>query len=126
MMEFCNIFYDLFYDIRQDKQKQFESLQAITNLQEDMLGTCNSLVNYQVDLVGEFSNRGIVTNEQIIPLIEAANKIIESYLNYLSIEYDLELARIRFNHKILTFINDSSSKLTQLHMGFLQLSKISN
>ena len=66
MMKFCNIFYNLFYDIRQDKQKQFESVQAIRNLQEDMLGTCNSLVNYQVDLVGEFSNRGIVTNEQII------------------------------------------------------------
>ena len=112
MMKFCNIFYNLFYDIRQDKQKQFESVQAIRNLQEDMLGTCNSLVNYQVDLVGEFSNRGIVTNEQIIPVIEAANKIIESYLNYLSIEYDLVLARIRFNHKILTLNNDSSSKLT--------------
>jgi hypothetical protein len=77
-----------------------------------MLGTCNGLVNYQVDLVGEFSDRGIVTNEQIIPVIEAANKNIESYLNYMSIEYGLVLARIRFNHKILTMINDSSSNLT--------------
>ena len=81
-----------------------------------MLGSCNSLVKNQVDLIEEYSKNGIVTKEQIIPIIETANKIVESYLNYLSFEYDLVLARIRFHHKILTMINDSSPKLSQLYM----------
>jgi len=105
-------------------KKQFEYLQAITNLQEDMLGSCNSLVKNQVDLIEEYSKSGIVTKEQIIPVIETANKIVESYLNYLSFEYDLVLARIRFHHKILTLINDSSPKLTQLYVEWLKSFKI--
>lgn len=101
-------------------KKQFEYLQAITNLQEDMLGSCNGLVKNQVDLIEEYSKNGIVAKDQVIPVIEAANKIVESYLNYLSFEYDLVLARIRFHHKILTMINDSSPKLTQLYMEWLK------
>ena len=85
-------------------KKQFQYLQAIANLQEDMLGSCNSLVKNQVDLIEEYSKNGIVAKEQIIPIIEAANKIVESYLNYLSFEYDLVLARILFHHKIHTMI----------------------
>ena len=34
-------------------KKQFEYLQAIMSLQEDMLGSCNSLVKNQVDLIEE-------------------------------------------------------------------------
>jgi hypothetical protein len=105
-------------------RKQFEYLQAITSLQEGMLGSCNSLVENQVDLIEEYSKRGIVTKEQIVPVIETANKIVESYLNYLSLEYDLILARIRLHHKILTLINDSSPKLTQLYMEWLKSFKI--
>ena len=85
-------------------KKQFQYLQAIANLQEDMLGSCNSLVKNQVDLIEEYSKNGIVAKEQIIPIIEAANKIVESYLNYLSFEYDLVLVRILFHHKIHTMI----------------------
>ena len=85
-------------------KKQFQYLQAIANLQEDMLGSCNSLVKNQVDLIEEYSKNGIVAKEQIIPIIEAANKIVESYLNYLSFEYDLVLTRILFHHKIHTMI----------------------
>ena len=105
-------------------RKQFEYLQAITSLQEDMLGSCNSLVKNQVDLIEEYSKRGIVTKEQIVPVIETANKLVESYLNYLSFEYDLLLARIRLHHKILTLINDSSPRLTQLYMECLKSFKM--
>jgi hypothetical protein len=105
-------------------KKQFEYLQAITGLQEDMLGSCNGLVKNQVDLIEEYSKSGIVTKEQIIPIIETANKIVESYLNYLSFEYDLVLSRIRFHHKILTLVNDSSPKLTQLYIEWLKSFKI--
>ena len=101
-------------------KKQFEYLQATANLQYDMLGSCNSLVKNQVDLIEEYSKNGIVSKEQIIPVIEIANKIVESYLNYLSFEYDLVLARVLFHHKILTMIKDSSPKLTQLYMEWLK------
>ena len=102
-------------------KKQFEYLQAITNLQEDMLGSCNSLVKNQVDLIEEYSKYGIVYKEQIMPVIEAANRTVESYLNYLSFEYDLILARMLFHHKILTLINDSSPKLTQLYIEWIKV-----
>ncbi len=104
-------------------KKQFEYLQAITNLQEAMLGSCNSLVKNQVDLIEEYSKYGIVYKEQIMPVIEAANRTVESYLNYLSFEYDLILARMLYHHKILTLINDSSPKLTQLYMEWIKLLK---
>jgi hypothetical protein len=39
-------------------------------------------------MIATITKRGIVTKEQIIPVIETANKIVESYLNYLSFEYD--------------------------------------
>jgi hypothetical protein len=105
-------------------KKQFEYLQAIANLQEDMLGSCNSLVKNQLDLIEEYSKNGIVTKDQIIPVIEAVNKIVESYLNYLSFEYDLVLARILFHHKILAMIKHSSPKLTQFYMEWLKSFKI--
>jgi hypothetical protein len=104
-------------------RKQFEYLQAITNLQEDMLGSCNSLVENQVYLIEEYSKYGIVYKEQIMPAIEAANRTVESYLNYLSFEYDLILARMLFHHKILTLINDSSPKLTQLYIEWIKVLK---
>ena len=69
-------------------RKQFEYFQAMTQLQEDMLGSCNGLVKSQVDLIEEYSKKGIVTKEQMIPIIETINRFIEGYLNYLSLEYD--------------------------------------
>jgi hypothetical protein len=86
-----------------------------------MLGFCNSLVKNQVDLIGKYSNHGIVTKELIIPVIEAANKIVGSYLNYLSFEYDLVLARIRFHHKTLAMINDSSPKFNPVIFGMAKI-----
>ncbi|MGC2596647.1 MAG: hypothetical protein WA395_00775 [Nitrososphaeraceae archaeon] len=62
-----------------------------------------------------------MTKEQTIPVIEAANKIVGSYLNYLSFEYDLVLARIRFHHKIPTMINDSSPKFNSVIYGMAKV-----
>jgi hypothetical protein len=45
-------------------RKQFEYFQAMTQLQEDMLGSCNGLVKNQVDLIEEYSKKGIITKEQ--------------------------------------------------------------
>jgi hypothetical protein len=75
------------------------------------LGSCNSLIKSQVDLIEEYSETAVLNKEQTIPLIAIiaiANKFIESYLNYLSLEYDLALARMWFHHKILIMMNDSS------------------
>ena len=105
-------------------RKQFEYIQAITSLQEGMLGSCNGLVENQVNLIEEYSKKGLTTKEQVVPVLEIANKIVESYLNYLSLEYDLMLARIQLHHKIITLINDSSPKLTQLYMEWLKSLKI--
>ena len=101
-------------------RKQFEYFQAMTQLQEDMLGSCNGLVKNQVDLIEEYSKKGIVTKEQMIPIIETINRSIEGYLNYLSLEYDLVLSRMRLHHKILTMINDSSPKLTEIAIQSLK------
>src|SRR5207249_9066413 len=51
-------------------RKQFESFQAMTQLQEDMLGSCNGLVKNQVDLIEEYSKNGILTKEQMISIID--------------------------------------------------------
>jgi len=101
-------------------RKQFEYFQAITQLQEDMLGSCNGLVKNQVDLIEEYSKKGIVTKEQMIPIIETINRFIEGYLNYLSLEYDLVLSRMRLHHKMLTMMNDSSPKITELYIRSLK------
>ena len=101
-------------------RKQFEYFQAMTQLQEDMLDSCNGLVKNQVDLIEEYSKKGIVTKEQTIPIIETINRFIEGYLNYLSLEYDLVLSRMRLHHKMLTMMNDFSPKLTELYIRSLK------
>jgi len=101
-------------------RKQFEYFQAMTQLQEDMLDSCNGLVKNQVDLIEEYSKKGIVTKEQMIPMIETINRFIEGYLNYLSLEYDLVLSRMRLHHNMLTMMNDSSPKLTELYIRSLK------
>ena len=58
-----------------------------------------------------------------MPIIQAANRTVESYLNYLSFEYDLILARMLFHHKILTLINDSSPKTNSVIHGMDKVGK---
>ena len=106
-------------------KKQFEYLQAISILEEDMLGSCNGLVKNQVELIEEYSNRRIVSKDQMLPTINIVNRFIEQYLNYISLEYDLVLARIRLHHKILTMINDSSPRLTEIYLEALKSIKVS-
>ena len=60
----------------------------MTQIQEDVLGACNSLVTNQMDMIEEYSKRGILTREQIISIIEMINRNTEGYLSYLSLEYD--------------------------------------
>ena len=106
-------------------KKQFEYLQAISILEEDMLGSCNGLVKNQVELIEEYSNRRIVSKDQMLPTINMINRFIEQYLNYISLEYDLVLARMRLHHKILTMINDSSPRLTEIYLESLKSIKVS-
>ena len=95
-------------------RKQFEYLQAMTQIQEDVLGACNGLIKNQVDLIEEYSKKGIVTDEQMKPIVEMINRYIEGYLNYLSLEYDLVLSRMQLHHRMLTMMNDMSPRLTEI------------
>jgi hypothetical protein len=95
-------------------RKQLEYLQAMTQIQEDVLGACNGLIKNQVDLIEEYSKKGIVTHEQIKPIVEMINRYIEGYLNYLSLEYDLVLSRMQLHHRMLTMMNDMSPRLTEI------------
>lgn len=95
-------------------KKQLEYLQAMTQIQEDVLDACNGLIKNQVDLIEEYSKKGIVTHEQMIPIVEMINRYIEGYLNYLSLEYDLVLSRMHLHHRILNMINDASPRLTDI------------
>ena len=104
-------------------RKQFEYLQAMTQIEEDVLGACNSLVKKQIDLIEEYSKQGILTREQIISIIEMINRNIEGYLSYLSLEYDLVLSRKQFFHSILTMINDLSPRITEIIFQSLSLSR---
>ena len=95
-------------------RKQFEYFQAMSLIQEDVLGACNGLVKNQIDLIEEYSKKGIVTHEQMKPIVEMINRYIEGYLNYLSLEYDLLLSRMQLHHRMLTMINDTSPRLTEI------------
>lgn len=109
-------------------RKQLEYLQAMTQIQEDVLGACNGLIKNQVDLIEEYSKKGIVTHEQMKPIVEMINRYIEGYLNYLSLEYDLVLSRMQLHHRMLTMMNDISPRLTEIVIqslgSFKTLSKI--
>jgi hypothetical protein len=100
-------------------RKQLEYLQAMTQIQEDVLGACNGLIKNQVDLIEEYSKKGIVVHEQMIPIVEMINRYIEGYLNYLSLEYDLVLSRMQLNHRILNIMNEVSPKLTEIYIQSL-------
>jgi hypothetical protein len=109
----CSIMYNRI------NRKQLEYLQAMTQIQEDVLGACNGLIKNQVDLIEEYSKKGIVVHEQMIPIVEMINRYIEGYLNYLSLEYDLVLSRMQLNHRILNMINEVSPKLTEIYIRSL-------
>lgn len=97
-------------------KKQYEYLQAMTAIQDDIFDSCNGLVREQVDMLQEYANRGIASKEYMIPVIEMANKIIDSYLNYVSLEYDLVLSRMKFHHKMLRMANGIAPKLMKTYL----------
>lgn len=92
-------------------KKQYEYLQAMTAIQDDIFDSCNGLVKEQVDMLEEYGNSGIVSKEYMMPVIGMANKLIESYLSYVSLEYDLVLSRMQFHHQMLKMANDITPKL---------------
>jgi hypothetical protein len=73
----------------------------MTVIQDDIFDSCNGLVKEQVDMLEEYANRGIVSKEYMMPVTEMDNRLIESYLNYVSLEYDLVLSRMDFTTKCL-------------------------
>src|SRR5206468_4500507 len=77
-------------------KKQYEYLQAMTVIQDDMFDSCNGLVKEQVDMLE--ANRGIVSKDYMMALIGMVNRLIESYLSYVSLEYDLVLSRMQYHH----------------------------
>jgi hypothetical protein len=86
----------------------------MTQIQEDILGACNGLVKNQVDMFQEYSKKGILSHEQMTPIIEIINNYIEAYLNYLSLEYDLVLSRMQLHHRMLMTMNDSLPRITEI------------
>src|SRR4249920_2551007 len=98
------------------RKKQYEYLQAMTVIQDDIFDSCNGLVKEQVDMLEEYANRGIVSKEYMMPVIGMANRVIEAYLNYLSLEYDLVLSRMQFHHKMLKMANDITPKLMRTYL----------
>jgi len=97
-------------------KKQYEYLQAMTVIQDDLFDSCNGLVKEQVDLLNEYANRGIVNKEYMMPVIGMANRLIESYLNYVSLEYDLILSRMQFHHKMLKMVKEITPKLMKTYL----------
>jgi hypothetical protein len=92
-------------------------------IQEDILGACNGLVKNQIDLIEEYSKSGILTREQIMPIVEMINRNIEGYLSYLSLEYDLVLSRKQFYHRMITMINDLSPRITDIALQSISLTR---
>jgi hypothetical protein len=96
-------------------KKQYEYLQAMSVLQDDIFDSCNGLVKQQVDILEDTANSGIVSKEYMMPMIEMANRVIESYLNYISLEYNLALSRIQYHDKIFKMVNDITPKLMKTY-----------
>ena len=97
-------------------KKQYEYLQAMTVIQDDMFDSCNGLVKEQVDMLEEYADRGIVSKEYMLPVIGMANRFIESYLDYVSLEYDLLLSRMQYHHKMLKMANDVAPRLMRTYL----------
>src|SRR5438094_10675643 len=105
-------------------KKQYEYLQAMTVIQDDMFDSCNGLVKEQVDMLEEYTNRGIVSKDYMMPIVGMVNRLIESYLNYVSLEYDLVLSRMQYHHKILKMANDVTPRLTKIYLESIKPFKI--
>ena len=97
-------------------KKQYEYLQAMTVLQEDIFDSCSGLIKEQVDMLKEYANRGIVSKEYMMLIIGMVNRLIESYLNYVSLEYDLVLSRMQYHHKMLKMGNDVTPRLMKIYL----------
>jgi hypothetical protein len=93
-------------------KKQYEYLQAMTVIQDDMFDSCNGLVKEQVDMLEEYAKKGIVSKEYMMPVIGMANRLVDSYLNYVS----LVLSRMQYHHKMLKMVNDITRKLMKTYL----------
>ena len=105
-------------------KKQYEYLQAMTVIQDDMFDSCNGLVKEQVDMLEEYTNRGIVSKDYMMPIVGMVNRLIESYLNYVSLEYDLVVSRVQYHHKMLKMANDVTPRLTKIYLESIKPFKI--
>ena len=114
----CPIMYDKI------SKKQYEYLQAMTAIQDDIFDSCNGLVKEQVDMLEEYADSGIISKEYMMPVIEITNRLIESYLNYVSLEYDLVLSRMQYHHKMLKMANDVTPRLTKIYLESIKPFKI--
>jgi hypothetical protein len=101
-------------------KKQYEYLQAMSGIQDDIFDSCNGLVKQQVDILEDYVNSGLVSKEYMMPLVEMANRLIESYLSYISLEYNLALSRTHYHHKILQMINDVTPKLMKTYLEYIK------
>ena len=97
-------------------KKQYEYFQTMTVIQDDIFDSCNGLVKEQVDMLKEYANRGIVSKEYMMLIIGMVNRLIESYLNYVSLEYDLVLSRMQYHHKMLKMVNDITPNLMKTYL----------
>lgn len=58
-------------------------------------------------------------------VIGMSNRLIESYLNYVSLEYDLVLSRMQFHHKMLKMVNDITPNLMKTYLESIKPFKTS-
>ena len=75
-------------------------------------------------MLEEYTNRGIVSKDYMMPIIGMVNRLIESYLNYVSLEYDLVLSRVQYHHKMLKMANDVTPRLTKIYLESIKPFKI--
>ena len=53
-----------------------------------------------------------MSKEYMIPISGTVNRLIESYLNYVSLEYN----HLEYHHQMLKIVNDITPKLMQTYL----------
>ena len=51
----------------------------------------------------------------MLPAVASVDSLIESYLNYVYLEYELVLSRMQLHHRMLKAVNDITPKLIETY-----------
>ncbi len=108
---------DIFEDYRKTcstifgkaSQSQLKYIQALSDLQQSVMNSCESMIAKQTTALEEYSKKNPSTSYLELPLRIYSN-MIDAYMTGVSATYDVGVLRLQFYRKTVEYFNEVASQ----------------